>query len=269
MKEPAHWEETWQLIERTRSEHECPVDSYGAHTLSDTNTTPDGRFRYLVSLLLSSRTKDPVTAAAMTRLNALLPWLDGPGPELEKAIASFNMGRSSGTSGPKGAKEDAPKLNLTVDAVRQTPEETLAKIIYPVGFYPAKAKNLKRIAEICAETYSGDIPRTMADVLALPGIGNKMANLVMQLCYGEAVGISVDTHVCRISQRLKWACLSRKMQATPDQVMVDLEDWLPREKWAEINPLLVGFGQTVCTPTNPHCDSCALRSAKLCTFVFR
>lgn len=116
---------------------------------------------------------------------------------------------------------------------------------------------LKQTAKILLEKYDGDIPSNLEELCALPGVGPKMAHLALQCAWKINSGIGVDTHVHRISQRLGW--VKYDLKKTPEQTRMELEEWLPREYWAPINPLLVGFGQTLCLPIGPKCDDCPAR----------
>lgn len=136
-------------------------------------------------------------------------------------------------------------------------------MIYPVGFYTRKAINMKKIAKICLLKYNGDIPNTLEGLLSLPGIGPKMGHLVMNVGWDNVQGICVDTHVHRICNRLGWVMGTK----TPEETREALQMWLPKEEWVPINPLLVGFGQTVCTPLRPSCSLCSVN--ELCPSAFR
>eukprot|EP00026_Physarum_polycephalum_P012901 Phypoly_transcript_13249.p1 GENE.Phypoly_transcript_13249~~Phypoly_transcript_13249.p1 ORF type:complete len:336 (+),score=63.96 Phypoly_transcript_13249:42-1010(+) len=194
----------------------APVDDYGAEAI------PEGKgktFRYetLVSLMLSSQTKDQITARAVQSLKS--------------------------------------KLNggLTVDSVRKADEATLASLIKPVSFYQRKAVYLKKTAEILATKYKGDIPSTLEGLLDLPGVGPKMSYLTMQHAWDKCIGIGVDVHVHRISNRLGWVKTNK-----PEDTRKELEDWLPKSHWSTINIVLVGFGQTQCLPVGPKCSTCVV-----------
>ena len=111
-----------------------------------------------------------------------------------------------------------------------------------------------------ANEHAGRVPRTLKGLVKLPGIGPKMAHLIMNVAFGDVQGICVDIHVHRITNRLGWVkTWTPKRNAGPEATREELQAWLPREHWATINPLLVGFGQTVCAPARPSCASCALR----------
>merc|ERR1712060_962091 len=114
-----------------------------------------------------------------------------------------------------------------------------------------KAGYISRCAEICAEKYGGDVPDNLEDALKLPGVGLKVANLLMHIAWDKASGIAVDTHVHRIANRLGWV-----RSSTADKTAKLLEAWVPQAYWKPLNPLLVGFGQEVCEATVPKCPKC-------------
>ncbi|MGC8766654.1 MAG: endonuclease III domain-containing protein [Brevinematia bacterium] len=131
--------------------------------------------------------------------------------------------------------------------------EELEKLIYPVGFYKTKAKNIKNISKIIIEKYNGQVPNSLEELLKLPGVGRKTANLVLSVGFGKDA-ICVDTHVHRISNRL--GLVSTK---SPEETEFKLMEILPRKYWREINYLMVGFGQTICKPLKPLCKECELK----------
>ncbi len=177
-------------------------------------------FKILVSTVLSLRTKDRVTEEASNRL--------------------FQVVKSP---------EDLLKLT----------EEEISNLIYPVGFYRRKAKNLREIAKILVEKYQGKVPDSLEELLKLPGVGRKTANLVVTLGFGKP-GICVDTHVHRIMNRLGFV-----KTKTPEETEFSLRKKLPREYWIEINELLVALGQHICHPTSPKCSQCPI--SELCPKV--
>lgn len=120
----------------------------------------------------------------------------------------------------------------------------------------SRNRYLKQTAAILKEKFDSDIPKDIQDVLSLPGVGPKMAHLLMQCAWKENSGIGVDTHVHRISNRLGWVGATK----TPEDTRMELEDWLPSEHWAEVNHLLVGFGQLLCKPIGPMCAGCPIRA---------
>ncbi|XP_066432662.1 endonuclease III-like protein 1 [Eleutherodactylus coqui] len=216
--EPRSWRKQLENIRQMRRARDAPVDQMGAEKCFDRSAEPQViRYQVLLSLMLSSQTKDQVTSAAMTKLR---------------------------------------EHGLTVGSILETDEETLGKLIYPVGFWKSKVKYIKKTTEILQAQYGGDIPDNVAELVKLPGVGPKMAHLIMDIAWNKVSGIGVDTHVHRISNRLKWV---KKETKTPEDTRVALEDWLPRDLWSEINWLLVGFGQQVCLPVSPRCSDCLNR----------
>ncbi|KAK7404491.1 hypothetical protein VNO78_05424 [Psophocarpus tetragonolobus] len=228
---PAHWEKVLEGIRKMRCSADAPVDTMGCEKAGDMLPPKERRFAVLVSSLLSSQTKDPVTHGAIQRL-------------LQNDL-------------------------LTPEAISNADEETIKKLIYPVGFYTRKATNLKKIANICLMKYNGDIPSSIEQLLLLPGIGPKMAHLVMNVGWDNVQGICVDTHVHRICNRLGWVSRlgAKQKTSTPEETRESLQRWLPKEEWIPINPLLVGFGQTICTPLRPRCGECSI--SEFCPSAFK
>ncbi|MEE9172004.1 MAG: endonuclease III [candidate division NC10 bacterium] len=168
-------------------------------------------FRILVSCLLSLRTKDEVTAVASARL--------------------FR-------------RADTPAKML------QLREGTIARLIYPVGFYRTKAKVIRGVCRTLIDQYGGQVPDSLDELLKLKGVGRKTANLVVSTGYGKP-GICVDTHVHRISNR--WGYVKTR---TPEETEQALRRKLPRRHWIVFNDLLVSFGQNICKPISPLCSRC-------------
>ena len=181
------------------------------------DVTPDEPFRVLVATVLSSRTKDPVTNEAMARL-----W--------------------------KRARTPAGVLRLD--------EAELAGLLKPVGFYQTKAKHLHKLSRLLIEEHHGEVPRTREELLELPGVGRKVANLVLNICF-DIPAICVDTHVHRITNRLGWLATGE-----PEETEAVLTEVLPEKYWTLINRVLVNHGQQVCHPVSPKCSICTI--AKFC-----
>ncbi|XP_012057259.1 PREDICTED: endonuclease III-like protein 1 [Atta cephalotes] len=146
--------------------------------------------------------------------------------------------------------------------IATTSDDDLGKLIYPVGFWKKKVKYIKKTSVILLDKYGGDIPKTVKELCELPGVGPKMAHLCMRTAWGEVSGIGVDTHVHRIANRLGWV---KKSTKTPEQTRNELEDWLPKPLWSEVNHLLVGFGQETCLPRFPKCSECLNKD--ICSFA--
>jgi endonuclease III len=168
-------------------------------------------FEVLISTVLSLRTKDEVTSQAARRL--------------------FQEAR-------------------TPEQILALGEKRLTSLIYPVGFYPTKARRLLEISRIILNEHDGQVPDTLAALLELPGVGRKTANLVLVEGFKKPA-ICVDTHVHRISNRIGYV-----KTRTPDQTEMALREKLPRRHWIRYNELLVAFGQVVCRPVSPFCSKC-------------
>ena len=136
-------------------------------------------------------------------------------------------------------------LKLTVKKIE--------KLIYPVGFYKTKAKNIRDICRILIDNYAGRVPDEIDELLKFKGVGRKTANLVVTLGYKKP-GICVDTHVHRISNR--WGYVETK---TPEKTEFALREKLPKQYWIEYNDLLVSFGQHLCRPISPLCSQCPVK----------
>ena len=171
-------------------------------------------FTVLISCLLSLRTQDKTTGEASARLFRL-------------------------------AKTPQKMVKLLIPAIE--------KAIYPVGFYKTKAKNIKKICRILISEYNGRVPDNIEELLKLPGVGRKTANLVVTLGYNKP-GICVDTHVHRITNR--WGYVQTK---TPEKTEAALRDKLPQRYWIIINDLLVTYGQNICKPISPFCSRCKIQ----------
>jgi len=175
------------------------------------DSATDRPFETLVSTILSLRTKDRVTETASNRL-------------LRRAA--------------------------TPRAVAALSSPEIERLIYPVGFYRTKARNLLSVCHILLNDHGGRVPRSMEDLLKLPGVGRKTANLVLTVGFGD-YGICVDTHVHRISNL--WGYVKTK---TPEETEFALRRKLPKRHWITYNDILVTFGQNLCVPVSPWCSRC-------------
>ena len=168
-------------------------------------------FKILVSTIISARTKDEVTGPATERLFALA---DSP--------------------------EKMQKLS----------EEKIEMAIFPAGFYHTKAKAIRKTARELVDRFGSRVPDSIEELLTLPGVGRKTANLVVTLAHNKA-GICVDTHVHRITNR--WGYVKTK---TPHETEQALRAKLPKKHWIAINTVLVMHGQNICKPISPLCSRC-------------
>ncbi len=143
----------------------------------------------------------------------------------------------------------------TPETIAELEEAEIAALIFPAGFYRTKARNIRLVARAVAQRYGGEVPPVREQLVALPGVGPKTANLVLGLGF-EIPAICVDTHVHRVTNRAGWVRTS-----TPEDTEKALVELLPREFWIEINGLLVAFGQHICTPQSPWCSRCPIGPA--------
>jgi endonuclease-3 len=172
-------------------------------------------FEVLIATMLSAQTRDAVTAAASERL--------------------FHAARTPRTMAKLGVKR-------------------IERLIYPVSFYRHKAKHVQETCRLLVERHRGRVPGTMEELLALPGVGRKTANLVLILSFKSLKNICVDTHVHRISNRLGWV-----RTRTPEETEQALYKATDPRWWPYINLYLVTWGQNVCRPVYPRCGDCVIR----------
>ncbi|MCO5602791.1 hypothetical protein L7F22_056929 [Adiantum nelumboides] len=258
---PKRWREQLAILNEQRKRIVAPVDTMGCEEngrddrRGDVQRVQDGveseedkrkreRFTILISLMLSSQTKDPVTAEAVRNLQTRL---DG---------------------------------GLSLESLLAAPQDLITECIAKVGFWRRKTGYITSAAKILKEDFGGDVPKTIDELCSLPGVGPKMSFLALQSAWGAFsfrfvswsrgrlyadvdpglnVGIGVDVHVHRVSNRLNWV----KSQ-DPEGTRLQLQSWLPKELHKTINKTLVGFGQVVCLPVGPRCDLCALGAARMC-----
>ena len=189
------------------------VATYQVPVVDLINVQTRSAFKVLVATILSARTKDEVTSAASKRLFKAAP--------------------------------DATSLAAL-------PREKIQKLIFPVGFYKSKAAYLSKLPR-ALDTFGGKVPDDIDDLVTLPGVGRKTANLVRAVAFDKDA-ICVDTHVHRIMNI--WGYVKTK---NPLETERALRKKLPRIHWKEINTLLVAFGQGTCRPVSPHCHRCVLK----------
>jgi endonuclease III len=174
-------------------------------------------FQILIATLLSARTQDATTHAASSRL-------------FKRARTPRSMARLS--------------------------VEEIERLIYPVSFYRNKARHVKACCEMLVSRFGGRVPGTLEELVTLPGVGRKTANLVMILAFRSRRHICVDTHVHRISNRLGWV-----RTKTPEETEQALYQAVSRKWWPHVNLYLVTWGQNVCRPVYPRCGDCVIANA--------
>jgi endonuclease III len=146
-------------------------------------------------------------------------------------------------------------------SLAQMPEGEISKLIYPVGFYRTKAKNMRKLAESIVSNFNGNVPSGLNSLLSLPGVGRKTANIVLARAFGIPA-LGVDVHVHRISNRMGVVHTKK-----PEETERALTRILPKARWGAVNAILVAHGQTVCLPRNPKCEICVFR--KVCDYGMR
>jgi len=172
-------------------------------------------FFVLIGTILSSRTKDDVTAKVCNKLFL--------------KVKNIN---------------DLEKIDI----------KKLEKLLYPVGFYKTKAKHLKELPKVIKEKFDGEIPSEIDELVQLPGVGRKTANLVTSVAFNKP-GICVDVHVHRIMNRIGYVKTN-----TPLETEMELRKKLPKELWKETNYYFVILGQNICKPIKPSCERCPLNN---------
>ncbi|KAL4946049.1 endonuclease III [Aspergillus oleicola] len=260
---PSNWESLYSMVKKMREANPtAPVDTMGCAELYWRASSPrDKRFQTLIALMLSSQTKDTVTAVAMQRLHTEL---GDATPSAIKQEANAEP-HSDAPAIKQEVEEGGPwpqpvrDSTLNLENILAVSPEKLNTLIGAVGFHNNKTKYIKKTAEIIRDEYDSDIPPTPAELMKLPGVGPKMAYLCMSAAWGKHEGIGVDVHVHRITNLWGW-----HKTKTPEETRMALESWLPKDKWHEINKLLVGLGQTVCLPVGRRCGDCDLAGTKLC-----
>ena len=141
---------------------------------------------------------------------------------------------------------------LSLSRARQ---EDLEEVIHSTGFFRSKAKNLIAMARSVTERHGGEIPAAMTALVALAGVGRKTANVVLGNAFDIAEGVVVDTHVGRLSQRMKLTA-----EKSPEKVEKDLMELFPRPRWTLLSHLLIFHGRAVCAARTPRCEVCTMAS---------
>lgn len=254
---PSNWETMYNTVKKMREDNPtAPVDTMGCAELYwRASSARDRRFQTLVALMLSSQTKDTVTAVAMQRLHTELGDQTSNLDNEVKLEDEVKIKLEDDEAKPEPTKDST----LNLDNILAVSPTRLNELIEKVGFHNNKTKYIKSAAQILRDQYEGDIPSTPEGLMSLPGVGPKMAYLCMSAAWGKHEGIGVDVHVHRITNLWGW-----NKTKTPEETRLALQSWLPRDKWHEINKLLVGLGQTVCLPVKRRCGECYLAGTGLC-----
>ena len=140
----------------------------------------------------------------------------------------------------------------------------LEQDIKSTGFYHNKARNLQKSCQLLVEKFHGKVPNTMDELLELPGVARKTANIVLYNAYGITAGIAVDTHVHRLAQRL-----GLTENEDQNKIEQDLMRLVPKDQWMHFTDLLIFHGRRVCTAKKPNCAGCVLNKICPCAFAFK
>ncbi|MEA2012082.1 MAG: endonuclease III [Verrucomicrobiota bacterium] len=197
------------------------VDDYQTPIVDLIKIQTNDPYKVLVATILSARTKDQVTSLAASRIFKKAPDFCG---------------------------------------LRKLSKKRIEELIYPVGFYRNKAKFLFQLPEVIEKEFNGKIPDTIDELIKLPGVGRKTANLVVAVAFDKPA-ICVDTHVHRIMNI--WNYINTD---SPFETEMALRKKLPKKYWLDVNRVLVSFGQHLCRPVSPHCNKCPIN--KLCPRSF-
>ncbi len=145
-----------------------------------------------------------------------------------------------------------------VEDVSELPVEELERWFYKIGFYRVKARHVKKLCEMLLEKFNGKVPDTLEELTSLPGVGRKTANCMLNYAFHKPA-VAVDIHVHRISNRLGW--IKTKNEKESEFALMEI---VPKDEWINVNRLLVGHGQTTCSPINPKCSECSV--SKYCKY---
>jgi endonuclease-3 len=179
---------------------------------------------------------------------------------LELLVATMLSAQSTDETVNKVTKTLFKKYTRPEDYANVDLKE-LEQDVRSTGFYHNKAKNLQNAAKMLVEKYHGQVPKTMEELVELPGVARKTANIVLTNAYGVVAGVAVDTHVRRLAQRL-----GLSENDDPNKIEQDLMSIVPKGKWMRITDLLIFHGRRVCTAKKPNCAGCVLN--KICPSAF-
>lgn len=178
---------------------------------------------------------------------------------LQYLVATILSAQSTDVQVNKVTTELFKKYRTPKDYASADPLQ-LQQDIFQVGYYRQKTKHLQATCQMLIEEFDGKVPQTMEELIRLPGVGRKTANIVLNRAFGIVEGIAVDTHVFRIARRLGFS-----EGKNPTQVEKDLIELLPHNLWGRVNRLFISHGRTLCTARNPKCGTCPLNP--LCPYA--
>ncbi|KAJ7184548.1 DNA glycosylase [Mycena filopes] len=221
---PERWREVYDCIKEMRKDGTAPVDTMGCHMAQLHETDPKNK-----------------------RFVTLVSLMLSPQTKDQVTDAAVNKLR------------DALGGTVSLEAVLAADPTVISEAINKVGMWRVKTKHIKLTAEKLRDDFNSEVPDTIEGLISLPGVGPKIGFLTLQNAWNLNVGIGVDVHVLRITRLLGW-----HKADNPEDARISLESWLPTDLQRDINPFLVGFGQTICPANSPRCGECTLSAAGLC-----
>ncbi len=172
-----------------------------------------------------------------------------------KILISTILSARTRDANTKEATETLFKKYDTSNLIAEADVEDLERLIKKSGFYKVKAARIKEVSRIILEQFNGQVPKDFNELINLPGVGAKTANCVLVYAF-KIPAIPVDTHVHRISNRIGWVTTKK-----PEDTESALKELIPKNQWIRVNRLFVKFGQQICLPNNPKCNSCPIKKS--------
>ena len=210
-----------------------------------------------------ARRESKTVIARRERVAVALPILRGLYPDvrcsldfstpLELVVATVLSAQCTDARVNVVTRELFAKYRSAADYANATPEQ-LEHDVRSTNFFRTKARAIRAMAQALIEQHGGEVPRTMDELTALAGVGRKTANVVLGNAFNTSVGVTVDTHVGRLSHRLGWT----RHEDDPVKVELDLMAIVPPDAWCEVSHLLIYHGRAICTARSPACERCAL-----------
>lgn len=207
-------------------------------------------FELLVAVILSAQCTDKMVNKVTERIF----------PKYQRSNLSAGKARIKNQKYPAKFNRISTELGEMINFAT-VPLSELESDIKSTGFYRNKAKNIQNAAKMILEKFKGEVPKTMEEILTLPGVARKTANVVLGNAYGIVEGIAVDTHVKQLSQRLGFTKLT-----DPVKIEQDLTKLFPKKEWFKLTYLLIDHSRAICESKKPKCDECFLN--KLCPSAF-
>jgi endonuclease-3 len=249
-----------------KSAHKGPVTAKTVAKARRTAASPAKARKIAASEPVAPKIKRGRTAKPLApeRIKAILNALQKAYPDAVCALIHHNAFELtiatilSAQTTDVGVNKATPELFRMFPTPRKlaaAPLPAIEQLIKTTGFYRSKAKNIQGAARVLVEKFGGEVPRTMDEMLELPGVARKTANVVLGSWYGIPSGVVVDTHVLRLSRRLE---LTKNTE--PVKVELDLQKILPRDRWIQFSHEMIYHGRRICIARKPRCEECSLET---------